>query len=110
MRCECECSESEHMFIPHRTRYWKPEHMRGVVMQRDCYWCGEVKRKKDMTTIKEGPIVWHFCDLQCASKWAKHRLKREWRKYLRMTPHERLDLPISQIPREDGPEPATGSE
>jgi len=81
-------------------RNWKPEHMRGVVMRRDCYLCGEVGKKKEMTSIKEGPVVWHFCNLKCASKWAKLRMKKEWRKYLRMTPHQRERVPISQIPRE----------
>ena len=45
-----------------------------------------------MTSIKEGPVIWHFCNIQCASKWAKNRLKREWRKYLRLTPYERMNL------------------
>ena len=88
------------MFVP--KTHWKPEHMRGTVILRDCYWCGETRRKKGMTSIKEGPVIWHFCNIQCASKWAKNRLKREWRKYLRLTPYERMNLPISQLPLEDG--------
>ena len=86
------------IFIPKHMKNWKPEHMRGVVMQRDCYWCGETRIKKEMTSIKEGPVIWHFCNVQCACKWAKYRTRKEWRKYLRMTPYQRLSVPISQIP------------
>ena len=89
------------IFIPRATSNWQPEHMRGYVMQRDCYWCTEARRKKDMTTIKDGPVIWHFCNLPCASNWAKNRLKKHYRKYLRLTPYERRNLPISQIPIED---------
>jgi hypothetical protein len=81
------------IFIPRADRHWQPEHMRGHVMHRDCYWCGEVRRKKAMTTIKDGPVIWHFCNLSCASTWAKNRLKQHYRKYLRLTP--------PQIPVED---------
>ena len=89
------------IFIPKHMRNWKPEHMRGIVMRRDCYMCGEVGLKKIMTSIKEGPMIWHFCNMECACMWAKRRAKKEWRKYLNTTPYLRKSIPISQIPIEN---------
>ena len=88
------------IFIPKHIRNWKPEHMRGIVMRRDCYLCGELRKKKEMTSIKEGPMIWHFCNIECACTWAKRRTKKEWRKYLNMPPPLRDSIPISQIPIE----------
>jgi len=84
------------MFVPKRFTAWKPEHMRGVVMLRDCYYCGETGLKKSMTSIKEGPVIWHFCDMDCACQWAKLRKSKKWRAYLKLTPWERISIPISQ--------------
>jgi len=76
--------------------------MAGTVMRRRCYWCGAPGRKKEMMCIKDGPVIWHFCDVECACKWARKRLEPEWREYLRLPPAER---PISQPTGTNAPDP-----
>ena len=92
------------MFIPRHHKNWKPEHMRGVVMMRDCYMCGEVGKKKEMISIKEGPMLWYFCNMSCGAKWATRRSTKKWRQYLKIPPKQRYDVPISQVPLEDDSE------
>ena len=69
------------VFVSRRHLSWKPEHMRGTP-HRDCYWCGELGVKKQMTMVKDGPITWHFCNADCVNPWFEQRRKKEWREFL----------------------------
>ena len=38
-----------------------------------CVWCHECGQKRKMFKIRDGPLDWYTCNVQCAEKFAMYR-------------------------------------
>jgi len=54
-----------------------------------CYWCVKRGPKRIFFKVRDGPVDWHFCNVEHAEKWLNYRQKPETRDLCRMLPPER---------------------
>ena len=62
-------------------------------MKRDlntfCYWCVKKGPRRAFFKVRDGPVDWHFCNVEHTEKWLNYRQKPATHKLCRMLPIER---------------------
>ena len=68
------------------------EHIRRT--RTFCVFCHAVGEKRDMFKIRDGPLDWYACDLQCAEDFCKWRGDSRVFRLVWQTPKERGGVDI----------------